>query len=252
MSPETTVNPPSSQKRIEANRRNAQKSTGPRTPEGKNRSRFNGVKHGLRATVAVLPGEDPAAFQERVDALMERFAPQNPVEADLLERVAATTWSLERANRAEAARLSQLIRNDSREREEREQEEAILLGRRLFWDARGPCQLYPHTPYSGSSEPRISWSPDPNDPNQPAILVLRLERTVAGCRWLLDRWGELWRGWSRATCGWRPISSRRSGSWANSRLMRWMIRTSSRFSSPARGFSTAIPRARPSPPSPAS
>ena len=96
-----------------------------------------------------------------------------------------------RANRAEAARLSQLIRNDSREREEREQEEAILLGRRLFWDARGPCQLYPHTPYSGSSEPRISWSPDPNDPNQPAILVLRLERTVAGCRWLLDRWGEL-------------------------------------------------------------
>ena len=176
MSPETTVNPPSSQKRIEANRRNAQRSTGPRTPEGKNRSRFNGVKHGLRATVAVLPGEDPAAFQERVDALMERFAPQNPVEADLLERVAATTWSLERANRAEAARLSQLIRNDSREREEREQEEAILLGRRLFWDARGPCQLYPHTPYSGSSEPRISWSPDPNDPNQPAILVLRLER----------------------------------------------------------------------------
>ena len=94
MSPETTVNPPSSQKRIEANRRNAQKSTGPRTPEGKNRSRFNGVKHGLRATVAVLPGEDPAAFQERVNALMERFAPQNPVEADLLERVAATTWSL--------------------------------------------------------------------------------------------------------------------------------------------------------------
>ena len=192
MSPENTIDRPISQKRIDANRRNSQKSTGPRTVEGKNRSRFNRLKHGLRATVPVLPGEDPAAFQARVDGFMEGLDPQNQVEADLLERVAATTWSLDRANRAESARLCQLIRNDAAEREKREREEALSLGQRLLFDARGPRQLYPHTPYpANGSQPRISWSPDPADPNNPAVLVLHLEQTVAGCRWLLDRWGEL-------------------------------------------------------------
>ena len=47
-----------SSKRIEANRRNAQKSTGPRTTEGKDRVRLNALKHGLTASTAVLPGED--------------------------------------------------------------------------------------------------------------------------------------------------------------------------------------------------
>ncbi len=77
MSPENTMAPPTSQKRIDANRRNAQKSSGPRTAEGKSRSRFNRLEHGLAAPVPVLPGEDPAAFQARVDAVVESFAPQN-------------------------------------------------------------------------------------------------------------------------------------------------------------------------------
>jgi len=77
MSPEITMARPTSQKRIDANRRNACKSTGPRTPEGKSRSRFNRLQHGLAATVPVLPGEDPAAFQARVDAVVESFASQN-------------------------------------------------------------------------------------------------------------------------------------------------------------------------------
>jgi hypothetical protein len=43
--------------RAEINRRNASKSTGPRTPEGKARSRLNAVKHGCRARLPILPGE---------------------------------------------------------------------------------------------------------------------------------------------------------------------------------------------------
>jgi len=184
--------PPTSQRRIDANRRNAQKSSGPRTPEGKSRSRFNRLQHGLAATVRVLPGEDPAAFQARVDAVVESLNPQNQLEFDLLERVAAGTWSFERATRAESARLGHNVRHDAIEREQREKEAAVTLGQRLLWDARGPWQLFPHSTSSGLKwERRISWSEDPADPNNPALLVLRLERTVAGCRWLLDRWAEL-------------------------------------------------------------
>jgi hypothetical protein len=192
MSLEITVAPRPSQKRIDANRRNAQRSTGPRTPEGKCRSRFNRLQHGLAATVPVLPGEDHAAFQSRVDAVVESFAPQNQVEFDLLERVAASTWSFERATRAETARLCHNIRHDAIEREQREKEESVALGQRLLWDARGPWQVFPHGANTGLKwERRVSWSENPADPNNPALLVVRLERTVAGCRWLLDRWAEL-------------------------------------------------------------
>ncbi|MGO9467116.1 MAG: hypothetical protein ACLQIB_18305 [Isosphaeraceae bacterium] len=103
-------------------------------------SRFNSLRHGLAATVPVLPGEDPAAFQARVDSLIESVGPQYQLEVDSLERVAVTTWSFERATRAEAARLSHNIRRHANEREEREKEEAVALGQRLFWDARGPWQ----------------------------------------------------------------------------------------------------------------
>ena len=117
-----------------------QKSAGPRTPEGKSRSRLNGLKHGLTATVPVLPGEDPAVFQARVDAVVESFAPKSQVELGLLERVVATTWLCECAIRAEAAQLSKRIRDDGIDREQREQEEAAALGQRLLWDRRGPWQ----------------------------------------------------------------------------------------------------------------
>jgi hypothetical protein len=192
MSTETTVASATSQKRIDANRRNAQRSTGPRTPEGKARSRFNGLKNGLTASVPVLPGEDPAEYHARVEAVVASLTPQNQVEYDLLERVAATAWSLERARRAEAARLSYLIRHDAIERQRREEEEAIELGQGLLWDARGPWQVYPHHPTTGLGwEKCTSWSENPSDPHNPALLVHRLERTIAGCRWLLNRWAEL-------------------------------------------------------------
>ena len=58
-----------SQRKIEANLRNATRSTGPRTEAGKKKVRLNAVKHGLTATtVVVLPHEDAEAYQKRVDA----------------------------------------------------------------------------------------------------------------------------------------------------------------------------------------
>ncbi len=180
-----------STKRAEANRRNARKSTGPNTPEGKDRSKFNAVKHGLDAKTIVLPGEDAGAFQTRLDAFASDLRPRNDVEQVLVERSATLSWQLQRADRADAARLASIISTAPAEEALRQADEAAALGQRLFHDPRGPLPLYPHTLYGLNGQPRVSDSGLADDPDDPARLLLRLESTAAGCRWLLGRWVEL-------------------------------------------------------------
>src|SRR5215469_16925263 len=77
-----------SEKHIAANRRNASRSTGPKTAEGKARMRLNALKHGLTADTVVLPGEDPAALEARVDAWKDDLRPGGALEDYLVERAA--------------------------------------------------------------------------------------------------------------------------------------------------------------------
>jgi hypothetical protein len=98
-------------KRAEANRRNAQKSTGPKTPEGKDRSRFNALKHGMAAKLPVLPGENAEAYQGRTDTWTADLQPRNDVERDLVERAARASWQLERVELIEIAILTERIRD---------------------------------------------------------------------------------------------------------------------------------------------
>ena len=88
---------------IKANRENARRSTGPKS--GTDRTRFNGLKHGLRAEQVVLPGEDPAAFEAERRAWIDDWKPRSHTRAVLVERAAVASWKLRRATRAEAARL---------------------------------------------------------------------------------------------------------------------------------------------------
>ena len=76
------------QEQIDANRLNAQKSTGPRTPEGKARSRRNGLLHGLTAKTCMLDGEDPAELTNLVDRISEKYDPQDIDEDFYVERMA--------------------------------------------------------------------------------------------------------------------------------------------------------------------
>ena len=91
---------------VEANRRNAQSSTGPRTEEGKARSRANGVRHGLRAEKILVMDEDPAEYAEYRQGMLDSLRPEDPLEYTLAERVVAQGWRLKRAERAEAALLN--------------------------------------------------------------------------------------------------------------------------------------------------
>jgi len=178
---------------IEANQRNAQKSTGPRTAEGKDRSRFNAVKHGMTARNDVLPGEDSEAFAARVDAWIGDLRPRSGVECYLAERAARVSWQLDRIESAHVARLSSQIQRAGIAEAQQTEDDIARLGWRLFWDARGPMAMYPHSPCEDvpPGQPQVSWSGDVDDPNNPALIVPRLESTAAGCQWLLARWAEL-------------------------------------------------------------
>ncbi len=88
---------------IQANRLNAQKSTGPRTAEGKERASQNAVKHGLLAKQAVIQGEDPAEFELYREGMLQTLAPVGAVEAMLAERVVGLSWRLLRAERLQNA-----------------------------------------------------------------------------------------------------------------------------------------------------
>ena len=182
--------------RAEANRRNARKSTGPRTAEGKDRSRFNAVKHGLTAKTLVLPGEDADALQLRLDGWSESLKPTNDLEQYLVERAVRVSWQLDRADRAEVARIQARIRDDEfRDAYSQVSVDVVALGRRLFWDRRGPLELYPHFPLKDQllahKQPRTSFSGLAEDPDDPQRLLIQLERSAAGCLWLLQQWAEL-------------------------------------------------------------
>ena len=85
-----------SEKQIEANRRNALRSTGPRTPEGKARSSRNNLRHGLTGQVTVLPCEDREAHDAFCDRLIAGFNPQAPIEEQLAHSIAEDAWRLNR------------------------------------------------------------------------------------------------------------------------------------------------------------
>src|ERR687883_147224 len=92
-----------SDKQAQANRRNALKSTGPKTPEGKAAVRYNAMKHGLLSEdVVLLPGEDEAALRELGELLREELQPVGELENLLVDRISAAHWRLRRLGRVEA------------------------------------------------------------------------------------------------------------------------------------------------------
>jgi hypothetical protein len=96
-----------SEKKLEANRRNAQLSTGPRTPEGKAASALNSVVHGVRARHAVLILEQWPEFRQLCADLMGEWQPQTPTERFQVEQMAVIQWKLGRLDAAESSAILQ-------------------------------------------------------------------------------------------------------------------------------------------------
>jgi hypothetical protein len=90
-----------SQKQLEANRRNAQQSTGPKTQHGKERSRLNATRHGLTGQITVMTEEDRIAHNTFCDALIKDLAPNGTMQQQLANRVAEDSWRLNRISAIE-------------------------------------------------------------------------------------------------------------------------------------------------------
>jgi hypothetical protein len=90
-------------KQIQANRRNALKSTGPTTPEGKERSRCNAVRHGLTAETVITTLEDAGDYQAFKTAVTADYDAETAVERELVLRLASVLWRLRRATGIETA-----------------------------------------------------------------------------------------------------------------------------------------------------
>src|SRR5882724_3036617 len=91
---------------IAANRRNAEFSTGPKSPAGKVTVSRNALKHGLLANDVLLPNENPEALTELSEGLREEYQPVGVFASVLVEAITWHTWRLGRFRKIEAGILS--------------------------------------------------------------------------------------------------------------------------------------------------
>ena len=112
-----------SQKQLAANRRNARRSTGPKSPEGKSASARNAITHGLLARDPVITGERYQDFAELQAALYADFQPAGESEESLVRKMATAQWKMERLTRVETALFNGLLAAEEGQDEEDEENE---------------------------------------------------------------------------------------------------------------------------------
>jgi hypothetical protein len=148
----------SNTERAAINRKNAQKSTGPRTPEGKARSAQNAVRHGLCAKAIPLPNEDPRIADERHRFWLDYYQPVSPAAVHLTTECARATLWADRLHRSACAHATTQI-----------YEAHAAVDRRRGVDIQ-------------AAKDGIDAKYDPG----PSLKALAA--TGAGCRAMLERW----------------------------------------------------------------
>ena len=177
--------------KVEANRRNAQKSKGPTSDAGKARSRYNALKHGMTAKTVLLPGDDPQEFAGRLRYLQDDLQARNSLEAVVIERLAGDLWKSDRSDESFCNRIKFRLRHGPVDQSLKDADEAVELGQHLLWMPEFPLPVGVLEGEAKGALAKFPFADVPGDPNHPARLLLKLQATVAGCDWLLTRWGDL-------------------------------------------------------------
>ena len=102
-----------SKAKLLANRRNAQKSTGPRTSKGKAIASKNSVKHGLFTRQTVISSEEQADFDLYRDLMLTELAPETPLQSMLAERIISLSWRLIRTSNIQNQTIDELTKNNN-------------------------------------------------------------------------------------------------------------------------------------------
>ena len=147
-----------SQKQVEANRRNALKATGPKSAEGKAKSRRNSLMHGFSAEI-LLPEGDQSAYQEAMDRWNREAGPDNVVEEHLIRRAAVGSVNLDRIEAARQQSRVETARTAVAQWEKKQQARARRKAQGLAKD--------------------------------PSNTIDDLEATAFGCEWLIRQWQGL-------------------------------------------------------------
>jgi hypothetical protein len=119
---------------IQANRRNAERSTGPRTAAGKAVVAQNAVKHGLLGEQVVVEGEDRARYARHRDAMLRALGPLEEVEITLAERLIGLSWRLQRVQRLQVQAFEALCAGPGAGPGEEGPDEELALGRIVVKD----------------------------------------------------------------------------------------------------------------------
>ncbi len=159
-----------SEAQLRANRANSLESTGPRTPEGKARSRQNALDHGLSGTGTVLSDEDAQAVQERMSMFLPVLQPHDDVEREVVFQISLASLRIERCSVLEASITRENRLRDLQLWDSDRELQAIAIGAELAHD---PCRV-----------------------------VAQLRRFSAGCFWLSQKWQVLDDGLEEACCLW--------------------------------------------------
>jgi hypothetical protein len=114
---------------IEANRRNAKKSTGPRTLQGKAESRLNALQTGIYAESMIIQGEDPAALEALTEDYIRQYRPANATERGLMDILVDCEWKLRRFRVIEARIFDQSLDGVSENLFEEEHRAAVAYTR---------------------------------------------------------------------------------------------------------------------------
>ena len=122
--------------KLRANRRNAQKSTGPKTPVGKAASKLNALKHGVLAQNVIVRGgqfkESPAEFTELCHQFYASLMPSGPLEELLVDQIVQASWRLRRARIAESGEIALSVDEGFRDRQQEQHTDHWLR-----WEASG-------------------------------------------------------------------------------------------------------------------
>jgi hypothetical protein len=126
-----------SSKQRAANRQNARKSTGPKTPEGKAAVRHNALKHGLLAERVLVIGEDKDELTALGELMIAELQPEGELEEQLVEQIVATFWRLRRMHRVEAGVFNHQLANNAARAFVPGHNQTIVLGESFMRDSNG-------------------------------------------------------------------------------------------------------------------